>query len=229
MLIVSNFHDYYDGVSSLGVDKTCVYNRISKQEPTPKEHCLTYRDKKDLPTDNIWRLGRVPYHRPIIIGFCGKYYLGYEFERISGGEKQLYFEYDYEKIHKELKSINGKNWYYEDYFENAVLFYKTQSSLPLHRQFHCPVFVLDYNSSENRYKTINNNPNLILNPCLKNYNFQPVKDAYTTHQEIYQFMSGVLGNQEKEIIEISEKDKLVQHGMDKWSFKNPEPPKRKQK
>jgi len=36
-------------------------------------------------------------------------------------------------------------------------------------------------------------------------------------------------NKEKEIVEISDKDKLLQHGFDKWSFRNPDPPKRKKR
>jgi len=230
MLIVSNFHDYYDGVSSLGVDKTCVYNRkTEKVDDTPKEHVFTFRDKRELPIDKTWRLNAVPYHRPFIIGFCGTFYLGYEFERKGDGETQWYFEYDLNKIYKKIKSFQGKNWYYKDHFENAVQLYRNMSSLYIHRQFNCPVFVLDYGTTEEVYGE-NNKPTLILNPCLKKYNFQTNKDAYTTHQEIYQFLSGVLGSKEKEIIEISEKDKIVQYGMcPRWSFRNPSPPRRKMK
>lgn len=224
MLIVSKFRDYYDGVSSLGVDKTCVYNRKSEIKPLSKEHQFTWKDKFYLPFSTWYN---EPYHRSFIIGFCGKFYLGYEFERKGDGETQYYFEYDYEKIFEYIKSLQGKNWHKKDCFENAIAKYKNENSLSIHQQYHCPVFVIDHGTTEN---IVNGNKTiLILNPCLKKYNFQVNKDAYSTHQEIYQFMSGVLGNKEKEIIEVSEKNKIQQHGMDKWSFRNPDPPKRKQK
>ena len=37
------------------------------------------------------------------------------------------------------------------------------------------------------------------------------------------FISGVLGNKEKEIVQVEDKYKIAQHGFDKWSFrKEPE-------
>lgn len=225
MLIVKTFHDYYDGVSQLGVDKTCVYNRVSSRNEFPKEHFLTWKDQKYLPHDTLFNGA---YYRSFIIGFCGNYYLGYEFERKGDREKVLYCEYSYDKIHKLLTEYQNNHFYYEDYFENAVLFYKTLKDLSIFRKYHCPCFVLDNGTTICKESRVSK-PALVVNPCLKNYNFQVVKDAYTAHQEIYQFLSGVLGNHDNPIVEVGEKDKLIQHGMDKWSFRNPDPPKRKQK
>ena len=33
------------------------------------------------------------------------------------------------------------------------------------------------------------------------------------------FLGGVLGNKEKEIVEVADKYKIAQHGFDKWSFR----------
>ena len=44
-------------------------------------------------------------------------------------------------------------------------------------------------------------------------------DAYGIYQEIEMYMGGVLGSQEKETIEISDKDKRDSKGFDNYSFK----------
>jgi hypothetical protein len=44
------------------------------------------------------------------------------------------------------------------------------------------------------------------------------------------FISGVLGTGSPKTLEISDSEKIKQYGYDsKWSFRNPDPPKRKQK
>ena len=74
-----------------------------------------------------------------------------------------------------------------------------------------------------------NSSEIILNPKLIDIKFTDLFDAFTAFQEIEMFISGVLANNEKPLSIIDEKYRQQQRGFDKWSFRNPDPPKRKQK
>lgn len=54
----------------------------------------------------------------------------------------------------------------------------------------------------------------MVNPELRQYGIQSLIDPATLNQEISMFISGVLGNNEKETINISDKDKIIGKGFD---------------
>lgn len=59
-----------------------------------------------------------------------------------------------------------------------------------------------------------------INPELRHYGIQSIFNPATLNQEISMYISGVLGNTEKEIINISDKDKIIGKGFDyKKSFR----------
>lgn len=232
MLIISNFKDYYDSAIGVGgIDKTLVYQRkIEGQiDNTFKKHFkefINYWDCCTLPCERWWntREDGLSDWKPFLIGFCGKLYPGYELEYSNrtiqnpNGIKVKKLVFDFEKTIEILK-YTPHNYNYKKIKEFFDL--KNKENLTIFRDFHTPVFSFYFNNS----KEIT----FLKNPCLKDYEFYKFFNSFQAHQEIEMFMGGVLGKPKKEIIEISEKDKLVQHGMDKWSFKNPDPPKRKQK
>jgi hypothetical protein len=57
------------------------------------------------------------------------------------------------------------------------------------------------------------------NSPLKDCKFFKIKDPYTAFQELDMYISGVLGQQAKEVVNISDKDRIYQHGFDKYSFR----------
>jgi len=62
----------------------------------------------------------------------------------------------------------------------------------------------------------------IVDPCLKDFHFNKVIDAYTAFQEIDMFLGGVLGDASDPPSPMTDRDKIVSHGMDlKWSFRKP--------
>jgi hypothetical protein len=70
---------------------------------------------------------------------------------------------------------------------------------------------------------------VVLNPSLGEIKFSKIFDSISTFQEIQMFISGVLGTGSPTTLEINDKEKIKQYGYDpKWSFRNPDPPKRKQ-
>ncbi len=86
----------------------------------------------------------------------------------------------------------------------------------LHRSHNVPIFVYIMGGS------------LILNPRLQEFGFMKVKETFSAFQDLQSYVGGVLQTEEAETLEISEIDRLKQHGFDeKWSFRNPYPPNRK--
>lgn len=60
---------------------------------------------------------------------------------------------------------------------------------------------------------------IILNPCLNDLGFQKTVDPWTLFQEMSMYVGGVLKRQDAMLCEISDKDRIAQHGFDKWSFR----------
>lgn len=61
---------------------------------------------------------------------------------------------------------------------------------------------------------------LELNPMLKAYRFP--KDAASAFQDVYLYISGVLGVQAPKTVEIDDKHKAIAHGHDgQYSFRKP--------
>jgi hypothetical protein len=81
-----------------------------------------------------------------------------------------------------------------------------------HRTYNTPVFMI---------KLDNNTCKVTIDPCLKEIEFHKVKDPFTAFQDIQSFISGVLGNIEKEIITVGNDVKIHKAGFDKWSFRKP--------
>jgi hypothetical protein len=64
---------------------------------------------------------------------------------------------------------------------------------------------------------------------LKDVEFFRVFDPHTTYQEIFMYISGVLGGNMKEIPEMSDDDMRDSKGFDKWSFRKEPSSKKKKK
>jgi len=215
MLIISKFKDYYDTAIAYGVDKECVYNRNTEEVRKPKR---TYDDTTEFKTKNY------TYDiTPHTIGFCGDIYRMVKIHVINNydelDEKILGF-YDAESLIKymkeqsidfKVKNYNWRSWYRNSWkTEKEIKQYYNieinQSDYELFRKYHTPVFVKDYNYT-------------YINPCLKDYKFAKIKDAYSAFQDIYQYMAGVLGNNEKETVDVLDKTRVKQYGFNDWSFR----------
>ena len=61
---------------------------------------------------------------------------------------------------------------------------------------------------------------LRVNPKLKDYRFFTVLDAWQAFQEMDMFQ-GNIAAPERNTVNISDKDRIAQHGFDKWSFRKP--------
>lgn len=201
MKIISSFRDYYDGVQSLGFDDRTIYQR--------KHRALFYDRFRSLKiVDGQW-IKRTyeaingycppPYDCCFVVSFCGKIYQGYQ-----NAEKKL-FTYDPKVIKKLILSEKNKGFkYYAEQLDDSGWECKNFESL--HQEYKALVLVKIRNC-------------LHIDPPLRIIDFHKVLDAYTTFQEIEMYLANQ-GHPEPEMIEISDKSKLIKHGHDlQYSFR----------
>ena len=228
MLIVTDFHDYYDkAIGYGGVDKTVVYQR--KEEIT--EINLNYKDvegrlysenPKNSSTDyNIQGkiVGIAGELHPVIV--CKKY-------KWKTNDRQEEFKYFYNKedalewMKTEKIESQGSWWFgtnIDDMFDEDKWEFLKQYFVLMKT----PVFIYEKRVDQGSGYQIRSNPRL------KDIEFYKVKDAFTMFQDVYMYISGVLGNLEKEVAEISDVAMRDKKGFNEWSFKREEAKKRKRK
>ena len=222
MLIVSKFHDYYDTAMTYGIDKTVVYNRnFEEQKFTSKQFDIDSR------TDFKNRRGENVFVREFLIGFCGKVYPGIMFER----DAVKTFVYDVEKFFLEAVDHDlNVDWKAKNDVWSRIAFWRGGINAGYAKAF----FAQDTRQYEKWFSDLNvpvflvsapyGNGNRILtvHPKLKDYGFQKIKDAPTAFQDIYLYISGVLGQPQKPPTPPSDKEKAQIHGHDsEYSFKQP--------
>lgn len=220
MLIVSDFHDYYDSVSSLGIDKKCPYQR--KQVKTEVRFP---REVISPAMYNEYERGGFKYKiRYRLLGFCGKIYPVVIVEKSTYFNPEILdqeFFYEEKPLAQYLTSLKitpkqYKRWWQDRYTIEVVdglkKFFNPSSwdhFLPYFQTHKVPIFMIGRDF-------------YVLNPALKQYRFQQVKDTYTAFQEVYMYISGVLGVQPNPTVEVSDKVKAAAKGHDgKYSFRKP--------
>lgn len=230
MLILSKFRDYYDTAAAHGVDKTCVYRRERKDVEI-------HFDEERIPSGDTFNMGidgKVMLSF-FLVGFAGKFYPGakvgwaadgisYDTEGFYYSAEDLFEALEDSGIEIDVKTkVSSWRWGVKHWRGNKVYgkateqFFAASWEKQLERMFrehHSPVLVI-LNDGMRRAK-------LIVNYNLKTLFFQKVKDPYTAHQEIYMYLSGVLGQPLEPPKEPSDKEKAQIHGHDgEYSFKKP--------
>lgn len=198
MLICSRFFDYYDSIKAFGIDKTVVYNRKKEEmifKAGPHMYSTHYYNE--------------PFKGTRIIGFCGKLYPLLQTKNALIYDKKVALE------------IIGKSGYYrrdiDACFSEDL---KNPALLKIFVDKHTPVFIYG-DCLDGNYKA-GNSRQLIVNPKLKDWGFQSVKDPVTAFQDIYMYISGVLGIDAPEMVKISDKEMAKKRGHDgKFSFRKP--------
>ena len=231
MKIISKFKDYYDTVSHQYLDKEILYLREQKLLD------ISSKDSKKLPTvgKNIYS----HYHHmrlkndfeidAEIIGFCGTLYPLIIIKTLITDELNIFYNFNDLKTfvtQMKISFIDGKiRWSWRDYdfdylseykrfFENKEKNEELEKTFVTHQT---PCFL--YREVDNRKRVIT------MNPMLKKYDFMKVKDPYLAHTEIYQFITGILNQPTRPMVQLSDKDKIHKHGFDKWSFRQKGPKK----
>ena len=235
MYIISDFHDYYDTATAYGIDKQTIYNR--------KVKILDFDKIKTPYSEELTAKHNGVFYDYLILkgflGFCGKVYpfiyVRKTQQNSNLNEVNVYYSADgiLNFLRQEnigLDRTKYRYYYYKDmsiHSEKGIkTFFETSTSEfePLFQQHRCPVFLIGKGfKNELGYENGSNNKALlILNPKLLPLKFPQLKDAVSSFQDIYMYLSGVLGNPEKPMIEIADKYKQAAKGHDSpYSFRKP--------
>ena len=228
MLIVSKFRDYYDASVGYGVDKTVVYNRDTKIVKSQLFFLDDYIAGDNYYTNYRWDGGRTNVRYDWrIIGFCGKTYviIAEHTKAAHGNPDNELTEYYYGDECLGRVFIGSKHKWRLKETREFINKWHNREFLDFFYDNKVPIFSVEPAS---RYRKIN--LDVELNPVLSGIKFFRLFDSYSAFQEIQMFISGVIGINTSNTTEIDDKNKIIQHGFDsKWSFRNPDPPKRKQK
>lgn len=219
MLIVSKFHDYYDTAIAYGVDKECVYARTIE---TLKSKSRWSGNETSEYSTKDYKLCITPYS----IGFCGAIYKCIKIQEVNNinrAEEILVF-YDAQSFIEHMKKYNidlPKRRYWGWSGSRSLYTYAWHDEIAAKEYFNKEISKDLYNIFTDRRVPIfaHTRYTITINPCLKDFKFGKVKDAPTAFQEIHMYLSGVLGNKEKETLDITDKTRAQQHGFDKWSFR----------
>lgn len=235
MLILSKKKDYYDSSMGIdGIDKTIVYERHEKvftkhndNSYIPDEiHKIFYPKSRFWSDYSFYMIKKNDYDffNIFIIGFCGKYYFGIRFVEIvnnSYDNIQTNIVYDIEEMKNYIENRRGYMKKIKDHtkLNELVTKIKNINTQDTFRKFNTPVFLYQFGDGYSGTPSEYHENFFIVNPCLKKYDFFKIFDSFTCFQEISMYISGVLGNREKDIIQVADKYKIAQHGFDKWSFR----------
>ena len=238
MYIISKFKDYYDGAVGMGIDKTIVYERHLRQEQIPDElnDLFDKYGNYSLYRETIGNILKGNYNTRLVhIGFCGKIYIGLVITKeVPDGQfltKRVHkIHWDYDKIRKLLKKDVKKSkysWFRNqqselELFNNYVIKINSYDATEWFRKFNTPIFAVGVPPIDDYQWYNNEDGDIYINPILKDYQFAKVFDPYTAFQEVQMYVSGVLGvNKDGTEFPATEKEKVAQHGMNKWSFRRP--------
>jgi hypothetical protein len=108
--------------------------------------------------------------------------------------------------------------------EDALKALETKANEPcdqVHLEFKSPVVLFRFNKTRQiKANYLTPTFEIVVNPCLKDYHFQRIMDAYGTFQEIFMYQSGVLAGPERPMVQLSDKTLISKHGFDvKTSFR----------
>jgi hypothetical protein len=211
MKIHSNFHDYYDGAFG-SIDPTFHWTR--KTETIRKDDNIT---KNFIFPNNKYRVstGQISaYYHFAYIFFCGTIYCAMKKDDVWYYGEEADRNYvrevlDYAKTAEKFFYNHGRDCQQINLFHNSPIIAYTRES----------IYQLDKSISRGIFKNV----------PLNFYNFQKAVDPYQARQKIEIFLRNDLVF-EPSIKSVSDKIKVLAHGMDPvWSFRNPDPPKRKRK
>ena len=233
MYIISKFKDYYDtSMGMYGIDKSIIYKRFESNIDVKLTHDDTRFPSRTYVSafnPNFPRVEYVPY----IIGFCGKTYVAYKFYKSISFDSDVkeWFLYGMDAVDAILKLnksrieiIKGRHKKTNNKLKQELLsmisnYHGKENYVNVFLEHSIPIFVYD----------CNHNNGYDINASLKDVEFYKMFEPYLAFQEIEMYVGGVLTNPENDMVVVDEKYRQLQHGMDKWSFRNPDPPKRKQK
>lgn len=236
--IVSKYHDYYDSVMAHGQDQTTVYVRTPKEVDNEdllirlraRDEFLNFQTPYELNYQRPDNLIQMLWFRPFYLVVAGKRYRGlvcfisepWHKPSMLASFKVDDFCYSFEHLTQYLLKyrftpralFTFRKWVKNIEVDKLKTFLSHQGTDELASEMAKHRVVIASEHCDNQ-----NGSYWMLNESLQHFKFYRVMDSFTLYQELDMYISGVLGQQAKEIITISDKDRIPQHGFDKYSFR----------
>ena len=211
MKLHTDFHDYYDNAVGYGIDDDVHYNRFTKEAE------IQIKSQFDFP--NQVNTG--------LLGFCGTIYPFIEVKKFDRKYDDEYASDDYKIVETyhayNLEEYEKKELEWEDYSDDFG-YYSQREQTKIKQfftdwHFQSDEIFLQYKVPIWTLKLARNHSEGLINPRLKDYGFDRIKDSFTAFQEISMYLSNIFVEQ-KEIVTVEDKFKIEQHGFDlKKSFR----------
>ena len=125
-----------------------------------------------------------------------------------------WFSWDKQGLHIKKDYSNFFNLFLKENHNEIIIKWEK-----LFAKYNIPIFLIK--------SFPNKEINIITNPIISKFQFYKVYDPFTTFQKISQYISGVLGINNKVITTIADSDMLIKKGFDDKSFKTLSPGKKK--
>lgn len=228
MRILSPFHDYYDSAQSFGSDQTRLFLRkpeiiAAQQSQLPRELVSTF-DKTHVWSNSNWSAARIG------VVFCGELYyaLRLTFSTYAPrtylhiSDSAVFYSAESAQAWAAAKGQPAMLAFLEKRIKAGTLHAGLQAQVPNQEwliEHNAPILVCDPHA----YGAY-----LTRNARLDELEFYKVFNAVQTYQELDMYLSGVLAAENKPMVEISDKIRVLQHGFDCRSFRK-DPTKRKVK
>jgi hypothetical protein len=238
--IISRFKDYYDVVAGQGVDLTRVFTRNTTEFkgnfPLPEwDEKRSWRLESNVLypriSEKAYHEGRGRYSTQtydieyLYVLFAGKLYGGIALKDMRTGPTFGDFSYYWDADSWLAKAAEI------GYTGDNKAYYGKNKSTEMDEILRLLTVkgdeVLSDWAIENKlsiaiacgfFHTRERGDWFVVDPNLKELNFQKVLDPFTAYQELEQWIGGVLGNTEV-IPEMADKDKIAAHGFNSWSFR----------
>lgn len=232
MRVLSRFHDYYDLAMSAGQDRSCVYlretdhsatlglefeRRLQGLIPGVRYAHIRHRDPRKPWSEQV--------AEAFVVILAGRLYPGMRFfeGRRGAGLDEVDSTFVYSLNDTEAQcAARGIPWDKRSPFSK-------RTAGEVYAQF----FALDgdqrfvANAVDERLPLClaarpshDSHLRLVRNPVLRDLAFYRRLDAWQTFQELSMFLGGMLAPESVELSKISDKDRLLQRGFDKRSFRH---------
>jgi len=239
MIINSNFHQYYDTFAKQSTDSTVLYDRYSSILPLNfarsgfNKNLISFNNQTfEFPdyfraASTRVEIGKKRY-ATAILSFCGAPFLMHVLYNDSLNKNIIYNLSITEDYYSDdsLSFLLYSDFHSRDKWLQSLLNLMSYDFNKLHNFLKSPVFLIGgcvggkiedgsyyLNFSEHRIE---------INPNLDALKFYKIIDSWRTYDKLYSYLSGVLGSDKTVPENISDKDRLLQHGFDlKTSFRNP--------
>jgi hypothetical protein len=224
MRIISKYRDYYDGASAHGQDTTDRFLRMEAPLGGP------VATKLAKPLGSVFQVIQRRGEKysataePFLIYFCGKMYPAirahfYGLDDPYPSVEKFYYTWatahaGFVRAGLQLEGVTHR-WFrrsiavrWEEFMQ------RRRADVPLLREE--KLAVVSVFREEGQYVVTSN-------PRLGQYDFVTVFPPYQAYQELQMWVTGVLPAPNAPMLVVSERDRVMQHGFDKWSFRKKGP------